>query len=197
MNTKPYRFAWFIVLLISASLACQLVSRIGETKSTVEAAATEAKGGLGLLGTAEAAVTEVGGSSLVQTAIAAVTEQAPGLVETAQSFATEQGPELLETAQSSMGTPAADIPVIEGEKSDYVNGEFLVSYAVAMSLQDVKDFYESKMPENGWSKSDQGNVESDNLVVLNYGKDNRNATVTLTLNPVNKKVAVVILIVKK
>jgi hypothetical protein len=213
MQNKTYRYAWFLIVLLSASLACQLVSRVSETKATVQAVASEAKGRVQILGTARAMITQVDGSEmlktaqavatelgesgLMETAVAAATEEGPGLIETAQAFATNEGPGLEETVQASMGEAPEDIPIIEGDKENFVGGEFLVSYSVAMSFQDVVDFYKREMTANGWTKVDQGSVEAENTAALKYEKSDRNAEVTITFNPVDSKTFLIILISEK
>ncbi len=116
MRPNIYKYAWLIVALLLSSMACQLVSRISKTKEKVEAAATDAKAGLNMLGTARALVTqvgssqmlktaqalatEVGESGLLQTAVAVATEEGPSAIETAKAFATQEGPALQETAKA-------------------------------------------------------------------------------------------------
>jgi hypothetical protein len=213
MTKNLLRYAWFLILLVFVTLGCRLVSRIGETRATVEAAATNAKQGLKVLGTAQAMLTqvdssdilgtaravetEIGASGLLETAVAAATQEGPSMLETAQAFATQEGPGLQETAKAAMGEPPADIPIIEGEKDNIVTGEFLVSYEIPMSLQDVAEFYKAEMPANGWSKVEQGWIESETIAALNYEKSDRTAAITLNINPVNRKTLVVILIAEK
>ncbi len=213
MQTKTYRNAWFLIVLLSASLACQLVSRIGQTRATVQAVASEAKGGVQILGTARAMITQVGGSEmlktaqavatefgqsgLLETAAAVATEEGPGLVETAKAFATEEGPALKETAAASLGEAPQDIPVIETGKEDFVSGEFLVSYSVPMSFQEVVDFYKKEMPANGWTKVDANSVETEKTAALNYEKSGRTAAVTININPINQHTIVLIVIAEK
>jgi hypothetical protein len=207
MKPGVYRFLWIFLVLISASLACQLVSGIGEVKSTAEALATEAKGGVSIAGTARAMITEIGSgemvqtaqalateageSGLVETAIAAATEEGPGLLETAQAFATES-PEIQETMDASMGEAPDDIPIIQGEQTNLFTSEFLISYEVSMSFDDALQFYEDGMPASGWIKNDETSMETGNTAILNYEKDRRTATVMINLNPVDSRTIVMI-----
>ena len=235
MRQNVYRYAWLFVVLMSTTLACQLVSRIRETREKVEGAATDVKAGMNMLGTARALVTKVGGSEmlktaqalatevgesgLLQTAIAVATEEGPGAIATAKAFATEEGPALEATAKAfatqegpslqktakaamtqaaeAMGEPPDDIPIIAGDVEDLLTGEFVVSYTVPMDIQDVADFYKMEMPANGWKAVEQGKLESESLVSLNYEKTGRAAAVTITTNPVNRKAIVFILISEK
>jgi len=235
MRPNFYRYAWIFVILLSSTLACQLVSKIGKTREKVESAATDAKAGLNMLGTARALVTMVGGSEmlktaqalatevgesgLLKTAIAVATEEGPSAIATAKAFATQEGPAIEATAKAfatqegpglqktaqaamtqvagSMGEPPADIPIIEGNVEDLLTGEFVVSYTVPMDIQDVASFYKREMPANGWKPVEQGALESDSLIALNYEKTGRSAGVTITTNPVNRKAIVFILISEK
>jgi hypothetical protein len=210
MRAYRYRSIWLIVFLVFASLGCRLVSGIGETKATLEAAATQAKEGITILGTGQAILTEVGDSALLETAqalltegfdsgligtaIAAATQEGPSMVETAKALATQTGPRLQETAQASMGEPPEDIPIIPGTKDDHLTSEFMVSYSVEMPFSEVVDYYKREMPNNGWIIVDQTSIESEYVAVLNYKKGDRNATVTINLNPVNNQTDVIILI---
>lgn len=211
MKSIRYLYAWLIVLsLLLGTLACRLVSSIGETKATVEAAATQAKQGLNMAGTAQALITQVGSSDmlktaqaiatdvgesgLMETAQAVATQEGPGLIETAKALATQKGPGLKGTAQSFMGEPPEDIPVMEGEKENYLAGEFLVSYATPVSFDEVVEFYGREMPANGWTEEEQISVKSDRVVSFGFRKGSRNVTITISANPINRKTTVVILI---
>ncbi len=185
----------FIVILLLAAMNCQLVSKIGETKATVESVATQAKGGIEMVGTARALVTIVGSSGMLQTAQAIATEVGDsGFLSTAQAVATLEGPGLKETAESAIGEPPEDIPIMEGEKDDFLTGEFMVSYAVSASLKEVTTFYQEEMPANGWDEVNDGSLASESLVVLKYEKADRSATVTLNTHPLNNQTIVVILV---
>lgn len=217
MNHKFFRYAWLTLIMLSATLACQLVSKIGQTKQEVEAAATEAKKGINMLGTARAMVTQVGGSQMLktaqavatevgesgflQTAIAVATEERPSAIGTAKAFVTQEGPGLKETAQvamtqvaGSLDEPPQDIPLVSGDRENFLGTNFMVTYMTTMSFQEVLDFYKSEMPAKGWTKVTQGTVETQDTAALNYEKDNRKAAVTLNVNPLDKKTIVLIVI---
>lgn len=235
MRSTNFRYVWPIIILLLTTLACQLVSKIGETREKVETVATDAKAGLNTLGTARALVTQVGSSAMLKTAQAVATEvgdsgllktaiavateegpsamatvkafatqEGPSLQETAEAFATQEGPGLQKTAQAaltqiagSMGEPPDDIPIIGGEKEDLITGEFAVSYSVSKSIEDVANFYKSEMPKNGWTPVEQGKLETESMVAMNYEKQGRSADVTILKNPINQQTLVFILIVKK
>ncbi len=95
-----------IFFFILASMACSLVSGIGEqfigTKNTAESVATDIRQGMDVVSTARAVITQVGGNKFLQTAQAAATEFGDsGLLQTAQAIATEHGPELMSTARAA------------------------------------------------------------------------------------------------
>lgn len=121
-----YRISWFIVLVISISISCNLTSALKEdvtiaqktadvaiTKlkevatqvkesgfvETAKAVATEAGGGAKL--TLEALATEVGESELMKTAQVYLTQEGGNVEATLEAAATELSEyDLLETAQS-------------------------------------------------------------------------------------------------
>ena len=220
MNYKFFRYAWLILILALATLACQLVSQIGQTKEKLEAAATEAKQGINMLGTARALVTQVGGSQmlktaqavatdvgesgLLKTAIAVATEEGPSAIGTAKAFVTQEGPGLEKTAQAAMtqvagslNEPPQDIPLVSGDRENFLGTEFMVTYMTTMSFQDVLNFYKSEMPVKGWTAVAQGTVETQDTAALNFEKDNRKAAITLNINPLDKKTIVLIVITEK
>ncbi len=220
MTFQKIRFALVIVTLLIATLACQLVSEIGETKATVESVATEAKEGLNIIGTARALVTEVGGSEMIQTAqalatevgesgvlqtaIAVATQEGPSVIETAKAVATQEGPGLQETAKAAMTQIAGsmdeappDIPIVNGETDNFLGNEFMVSYMTPLSLPEGVEFYKNQMPVMGWTFVDKGTVETENMAALNYEKPDRAAAITLQVNPLDERTIVLILISEK
>lgn len=241
-------FLLFLVISIACSTVTGIPERIGDTRNTAEAVATQVHEGVNLLGTARAIATEVGGNGLIETAQALATEagdsqflqtaqafatqqgpallqtvegiateqgpelietarafatqEAPGYVETAQALATEQGPELIETAQAlatqvatNLGEAPADIPLVEGERSQFYAIENLVFYLTPTPFPDVLAFYQEQMPANGWEKTDQDSLEGENAAVLIYQKDHRNASIALSIDPINQHTIVLITII--
>jgi hypothetical protein len=100
-------------------------------------------------------------------------------------------------AAGAMGEPPDDIPIIAGDVEDLFTGEFVVSYTVPMDIQAVADFYKREMPANGWDTVEQGTLESESLIALNFEKPGKAAAVTITATPVNRKAIVFILISEK
>jgi len=220
MYHQKFHVVLVIAVLLTSTLACQLVSEFGETKATVESAATEAKEGLNIIGTARALVTEVGSNEMIQTAqalatevgesgvlqtaIAVATQEGPSVIETAKAVATQEGPGLQETAQaamtqiaSSIDEPPLDIPIVAGETDNFLGTEFMVSYMTPLSLQEVLEFYRIQMPAMGWVFVDKGTLETEHMAALNYEKPDRTAAITLNVNPLDERTIVLILISEK
>ncbi|HLA96943.1 MAG TPA: hypothetical protein VJL34_00700 [Anaerolineales bacterium] len=215
MNRRIVRSIGMIVMLLSVSLACNLGSQLDQARQTAQSVATEVQqgrdflatsraiatvvGGSGLIQTAQALATEVGDTGLLETAQAYATEQGPALLATAQALATQQGPGLRETAQAlatraalTLGDKPDDIPVVEGERQNYIASSQLVSYFTPLEFQQVVDFYRAQMPVNGWSPIEQGAVLTENTATLNYVKGERLVSITLTVNPLDNHTIVVI-----
>ena len=55
----------------------------------------------------------------------------------------------------------------------------MVTYESSSSFDDVQAFYEEQMPAEGWSETGDSFITS-GTAMLNYAKDGRTATVTLT-----------------
>jgi len=206
------------------SLACSLFSgiaeKVDETKNTAVSVATDVQEGQALAETAKAFVTEFSDSEMASTAIALATEvknsgyletaqayitsEGPSALETAQAFATEQGPGLIQTSQAfvtemsqSSNEAPADIPIVTEEKTMYFASEELVSYFTSLDFQSVLSFYKSEMPNNGWTKVDQGWVENSNSAVIYFDKSDRAVSITLSINPMDNSTIVMITITPK
>jgi hypothetical protein len=186
--------------------------------ATVVAIGTQVQGS-GFVQTAGALATKAGESGLLETAAAYATRQGPSLLDTAQSFLTAEGPELQKTAQafatgqfpglkdtalavatqmaSSVGEMPADIPLVEGEKKNMLTSKEAISYLTTISFPEVVSFYQIHMPAYGWTKIEPGSVNTQNIVVMNYEKQDRKATVTLTINPLDKSTIVMIVVSPK
>jgi hypothetical protein len=210
MNSKDQKFVFFIAILLFTVLACSLFSQAESLANsaqqgrdfleTAQSLSTDV-GGAGMLGTAQAMTTQIGESGLAETAQAFATEEGPKLVETAQAVATQQGSGLMETAQAmvtkaavTFGEKPADIPVIGEEPENFFSTAELVSYFTPIPYLDVLTFYKEQMPANDWVKVDEGWVETENAAVLNFGKPDRNATVTISISPIDNMTVVMITI---
>lgn len=221
MKARTFQAAWLaLILLLAASLACNTVNRIGDTRETVQAVASSVSqgrdmlatigalgtqvGSTGLLETAQALATQAGESGLLETAVAFATQQGPFAIATAQAFATQQGPAAMATAEAyatqvagSLGNLPPDIPIVDGDKDAFVKSLELVSYITALDYAQVVDFYKQQMPANGWTQASSGWVETAQLTVLRYEKIDRVSTVTITHNPVDTRSVVLVTIQKR
>jgi hypothetical protein len=249
MNRKVFQIGWAAVLVLSVSLACNIINNFqenfGEARSTAVSVFTQAQG---LITQAEGLATAIDESGAVQTAKALVTEQGPvalatlqalgtqaaesGAIQTAQALITEQGPEAqatlqalgtqaaesgaMQTAQAvitqqggdlfatiqvlpkqglGLNNPPEDIPLLPTESiNSLVATQSLVSYLTSEEYRSVTSFYSDAMPAEGWSLTSSGNLETDNLAILNFEKENRKATLTIVKNVINDQTAVTILI---
>ncbi len=210
-----------IVLLLSLSLACNLLSglrqNLNDVKSTANALATEAKGGREVIATAQAMITQVADNQLLETAKAIATEisqsgavetlqamvseQAPGVEETLQAFMTQEAPSLEETARALLtqvpslsASPPEDIPLVESEKENLVITKETISYMVAMPFSEVVAFYKREMPQKGWSYQQDQSKELGNSSLLIYTKQNRSASISINYNPLNQKTIILIIL---
>lgn len=213
MNSRKQKSITFIAILLMTTLACSLFSQVQSLADraqegqvlleTVQSLSTSVDS-TGMLETAQAMVTEAVDSGLAETAQSFATEQAPLIAATAQAFATQEGTGLMETAQAmatkaavTFGDTPADIPVVgEGPENFFSTAE-LVSYFTAMPYQDVLTFYKEQMPANNWMKVEEGWVETDNAAILQFSKPDRNATVTVSVNPLDNMTVVMITIQPK
>ena len=163
--------------------------------ATVQALATEQ--GPSLRQTVEAFATDEG-PSIRATVEAFATEQGPGLARTGEALIT-QGPSLVETGQAvatqvagSSGEVPTDIPLVEDDRADLVVSGALISYTTSMTYEQVLDFYETRMPASGWTKSTSGSLTGTESAVLVFQKSSRQATVAITAIPTSERTAVLI-----
>ncbi len=167
-------------------------------QKTLQTIATEQ--GPKVRGTLEAFATQQG-PGLQETIQAFITQQGPGLEETISALVTQQGPELLGTGQAlatqvaeSAGNLPADIPLVEGEKKNLFASDNLVSYFTPLDLNSVKEFYTNEMPANGWTYTKGETAVKNEVLLLYFDKPDRKASITLSVNPVDKHTIVLIAI---
>lgn len=189
MSAKTYRVAWMMSLLIAATIACGLLPNIGDQIGEV-------------IGTAESIATEILESDLVKTSQAMITEvSGSGMIETIQAEITEGIPDLDQSIVTKIASgfdeAPPDIPLVGGEEEGFIGTKDMVSYLTVTDFDSVVDFYKNEMPANGWTLSDDGTIEMDFLVQLNYEKPDRKASVSITKNPIDNKTVVAIFIQTK
>ena len=195
-------FYLIALLLVTSTLACG-ISGIGKQASSVQ-------------GTAQALKTEVGGivtagGALLNTAQAIYTQN-PGVLETVRAFTTQgaplistiqavatDNPGLAQTAQAFIqqeiptGEAPTDIPILNPDQvNDYFGSSQYIFYTTPMEYTRLLEFYKTEMPNNGWQYLESTSNEYANAAQLNYYKDNRIATINLSINPLNNTSMVVI-----
>ena len=208
MPKKSFQMIWVISLLILASLACSWVNNVNQVQQDVQSMATQIQGiatqAPGLIDTARAIATENPG--LIQTGQALITTQGPGLMETIQAYATEN-PSLAETAIALVtqaakgGNPIlapSDIPLPPQDRLEQFNGTpGMVAFFTNMKYSKIVSFYKTEMVKDLWKAVAQGSVETSNSTVLNFTKDKRTSSVTITYNPGDNMTGVLITIQTK
>jgi hypothetical protein len=195
-------FYLIALLLIASTLACG-ISGIGKQASSVQETAQAIKTDVGGIVTA--------GGALLNTAQAIYTQH-PGVLETVQSLTTQgapllstiqavatDNPGLPQTAQAFIqqelptGEAPTDIPILNPDQvENYFGSSQYIFYTTPMGYSQLLEFYKTEMPSNGWQYLESTSNEYANAAQLNYYKDNRIATINLSINPFNNTSVVVI-----
>jgi len=200
---KPFYLV--ILILMVSTLACSISGIRQRAQTAVQTAVslkTEIGGvvnaGSSLIKTAQAIATNHPG--VLETAKAIVTQGAP-VISTIQAVAT-YNPGLVQTAHAIIGQeiptgePPTDIPIINRDQVyNFFGSSQYIFYTSPTQYPTVLDFYKTVMPNNGWQYLQNDSHEFTNAAQLNYFKDNRIATVNLSLNPLNNTTVVVINII--
>jgi len=191
-----------IFFLIASTLACS-ISGISKQTRSVEQTAQAIKTGFGGIVTA--------GGSLISTA-QAVQTQHPGVLETVKAFTTQgapmistiqavatNNPGLVQTAQTIIeqeiptGEPPTDIPIYNPDQAqNYFGSSQYIFYITPNEYAEILDFYKTQMLNNGWQYLESDSHEYTNAAQINYFKDNRIATINISINPLNNTTVVVI-----
>ncbi len=176
MNTSRNGAALAIAGLLTLTLACGTIGEVISNQPAVqtgEALATQADQLGNLAETAQAVATNVDESGLVETAEALATDVGgSGLVETAEAAATEVGVDL--------GEAPPDVPLLDADPDGLVANSALVTYTTARTADEVKAFYATELPANGWTLSEGTAYEIGDLYTVTYTKDGRSALLTIT-----------------
>ena len=206
MRNYKYRLAWIALAIFVGAIACNFVTGLSQdldvAKNTAQAAVTQLQelateaGSLataveesGALKTAQALATEEGGKVIGTFEAMATQAQENGFLETAQAFATEG---------LSMGSAPPDIPVVDDKEiKGFFGSNGVVSYLTSMDFESVLVFYKDEMPKNDWGAIQDGTVESEGAAVLKFEKEDRTASVTLSVNPLDQSTLVMILVNQK
>jgi hypothetical protein len=191
-----------VLILIGSTLACSISGISKQTRSveqTAQAIKTDVGGiasaGGSLLSTAQAVQTQHPG--VLETVKAFTTQGAP-LISTIQAVATNN-PGLVQTAQTIIeqeiptGEAPIDIPIYNPDQAqNYFGSNQYIFYITPNEYAKILDFYKTQMLNNGWQYLESDSHEYANAAQLNYFKDNRIATINLSINPLNSTTVVVI-----
>jgi hypothetical protein len=200
---NKFRLIYLVIFfLIASTLACSISGISKQTRSveqTAQAIKTDVGGiasaGGSLLSTAQAVQTQHPG--VLETVKAFTTQGAP-MISTIQAVATNN-PGLVQTAQTIIeqeiptGEAPIDIPIYNPDQAqNYFGSNQYIFYITPNEYAKILDFYKTQMVNNGWQFLESDSHEYANAAQLNYFKDNRIATINLSINPLNSTTVVVI-----
>ena len=93
-------------------------------------------------------------------------------------------------APENCGGAPADIPMMPDAKDASSFGE-MTTYSSPSSFEDVVNFYKEQMAAGGWTES-EGGMSSENFAMLNFTKEGRTASITITFEPSTNETTVLI-----
>lgn len=185
-KTNPFRWALILMILFIGALACGGLSEVAESAQKVEHAAQTAQaiatqGGelatqlseSGFIQTGEALGTNVAESGIAATLQAAVAE-IPG--QSADAQATMD----VVLTEGAYGEAPPNIPLVDAEMENFFGSASIVSYTVALSFEQVLEFYRLEMPDYGWESANQGNVVTPTFAKLAYQNPHQRVDVTIS-----------------
>jgi predicted small secreted protein len=200
MRPKSTSLLIVVVLLVTASLACDTITGGGikNLQSTANAVLTQ---GASAGGTAQATVSAAltqgagAGDAAQATANAALTQAAGGSnpAATAPPGSTNPTATAAATSATTGGGPS-DIPFIDATNTILLTSDKLVTYDTSADIPTAVKFYKDQMPKNGWTFDATTSVETPAATVLNFTKDTRKATVTISTDPRNNQTLVAIIL---
>jgi HAMP domain-containing protein len=76
-----------------------------------------------------------------------------------------------------------DIPTVDDPIEILFSSAALLTYTTPIEFEPVLSFYQEQMPEYGWEPKDDGTVIMGDTAILHFYKPDRDAIVTLGLNP--------------
>jgi hypothetical protein len=191
MHSKPVSALVAVTLLVLASLACNTITGGGlnNAQATADAALTAAFSG-DFEATAESA--EATAEAAIDGIDEATTEPEPTEADDDPPQATE---EPIATDTTGFGGEAPDdVPIIDAENTILFTSAEIVSYQTTADYQTTVTFYKDGMPDNGWSIDPNASVETDTATILYCTKDNRQASVSITVDSNTNTVLVLVTI---
>ena len=160
------------LVLILSTLACNLISRVTDPVGQV-------------IDEAQQIVTQVNIEEI---------EEAVEAIATSVPFDTEGLQETLAAVPENLqgGELPEDIPIPPDAVENLNVTANLISFASQIPFEELRDFYKTEMPNQGWVESNTANLETTIAAVLNYDKDARSAVVTISANPLDGQTMVLI-----
>lgn len=172
---KVFRYIWLVVLLLAATLSCNLLTDIQEM--------------IELKDTAEGIITDVGGI-ITEIPIEGIVTGVGAMSTQFEAIETEIGTIVTEMPDFT-GEKPEDVPIMEGGM-EMMASEGMIAYTIDKNYQEVVDYYEREMPINGWVKV-EGSVE-ESYAQLVFEKADRKATIDITGIPFIDQTSVTIMV---
>jgi len=193
MRPKPFSIVIAAALLVLASLACNTITGGGLNNAQATANAILTAGvPSGFEATADAV--KATADALLNNSGSDTATPKPTEAGGASSDATET-PAGEATDITGLGGEAPDdVPIIDGNNSDLVASPEFVSYQTDADYKTAVTFYKDGMSNNGWTLDANASFETDAAAILDFTKDNRKATVTITPDATTKTTIILITI---
>jgi hypothetical protein len=97
----------------------------------------------------------------------------------------------------SKPTAPADVPIMPDAYAIEVPNQLTVSFKVDTTIQDVVDFYQTTLPENGWDQTNNPDSVVGSMAQMSRGKVNGDRiTFSIQYNPVGEFTIVQIYIIR-
>lgn len=92
------------------------------------------------------------------------------------------------------GEKPADIPLVDEPVEIIFSSAELLSYTTPLDLEKVLSFYQEEMPAHDWQRVDDGSMIMADAAILEFSKPDRNANITLSINPQDGSTVVMVAI---
>jgi hypothetical protein len=180
MHYKPTSAVLAVTLLALASLACNTITGGGlnNAQAIANAVLTAASGDLAVTADAVQATADAALNSVDdETATPEPTEAGvapPEATETPAAVATD--------STGFGGDAPEDVPIIDAQNTILFTSAAIVSYQTDADYKTTVTFYKDGMPSNGWTVDANASVETETATILYCTKDNRQASVSITVD---------------
>ena len=178
-----------VAMLLAATLACETITGGGikNIQATANAALTQASSGDVSL-TADAAQATVDAAQA--TADAAINGSGNPQATEANGSANATETPAVSDNPGNTGSGPDDVPIIKAENQILFASAEIVSYYTKADFDTTVKFYKDEMPKNGWTADATSSVETTGAAVLLYTKDNRQISVSITVDTNTKQTVV-------